>query len=158
MTSTQKELDAIQKRADSATPGKWGFARGDRQSGQPPHIVRLSDDGAAAGEFIGQIGPHTSKRDTPKQVYDNATFIAHARQDVPALLELVKELEASRSAFIEAGEMLADENVDYKEALDDIGSATREWVEKNGAYRLVERANMALAGEKTSSRLNGEGE
>ena len=74
------------------------------------------------------------------------------------LLELVKELKESRAAFIEAGEILAGENVGYKEALDDIGSATREWIERNGAHRLVERANMALAGEKTLSRLNGEGE
>jgi hypothetical protein len=68
------DLDAIEARANAATPGPWKYcADSDAIKGTNALIVR----GARSNS-----GP----------------FIAHARTDVPALIARVRELEAERDA------------------------------------------------------------
>lgn len=77
---TQEQLDAIQRRVDSATSGPWGcygdgahevFNAGEYSDGDP-------------GEVIAAV---IDKR-------SDAVFIAEAREDVPALLAEVERLRA----------------------------------------------------------------
>jgi hypothetical protein len=75
------DLDAIQARAEAATPGPW----------------RLTDGGW--GEFVQDSEGRElwALRHTPEVA--DAEFIAHARADVPAL---VAELHAARKIIAEA--------------------------------------------------------
>lgn len=80
---TKLNLDAIQARADAATEGPW--ARSGHDIG---HVVYDSEGPCELagpvmlGHVIGEAG------------YEDAEFIAAARQDVPALIARIRELEA----------------------------------------------------------------
>ncbi len=63
------DLDAMQERADSATEGPWEVDKNN------PGIVLMLSVDSAAGFIIGR----------------SANFVAHARQDIPTLIELVKQ-------------------------------------------------------------------
>ena len=72
---TDEQLAAIRARAEAATPGPW-------------HVPGGDDGGAdwvdkANGDMVCQC---TS--------YRNAPFIAHAREDIPALLAHIDGLQA----------------------------------------------------------------
>ncbi|MFU8688418.1 hypothetical protein ACNA6I_01170 [Rossellomorea sp. FS2] len=68
------DLNAIKKRAEAATEGPWYYTEIDRY-----HISPDIEDGAEIAEAYAE---------------HNAVFIAHARQDVPALIELVAQKQA----------------------------------------------------------------
>ena len=76
------DLDAIEARANAATPGPW------KHEGQE---VRAAYHVAFCGEAATSQGA-TSARDCTR----NARFIAHARTDVSALIARVRELEEER--------------------------------------------------------------
>ncbi len=84
---------AAKARCEAATKGPWAWARGDWQSGLPPHIVQRAPDGAAAGTYliaqVGPNGPHTPI----DPCYDDARFIVAARSDLPAALEALEEVD-----------------------------------------------------------------
>ena len=70
---TQEQIDAIKARVEAATPG--------------PYTVGYECDGNGAHEILA--GGHV----IAKVDYDkNADFIAHAREDIPALLDEVRRL------------------------------------------------------------------
>lgn len=73
---TQEEIEAIRERAKKATEGKWELAD--------------TTDGAWIVDDDGDIISGTCER------IDDATFIAHARQDIPKLLA---EIERLRNAI-----------------------------------------------------------
>jgi len=82
-TNTKPDLDTIRKRADAATEGPWEihdrYIRGDRGAYTVADFTVsavLSDDEKTA----------------------NATFIANARADIPALLDHIATLTAERDA------------------------------------------------------------
>ena len=78
---TSKELDAIQARADAATPGTWN-AGGDNMA----RSINGNDP-------VKPVAWLTVWNDRP-----NADFIAHAREDVPALVAEVRRLrEAAKT-------------------------------------------------------------
>lgn len=76
---TDEQLAAIAKRAELATPGPW--------SAEP----RASD--GFVDNFLGAeiVGPPDAQRGQFARITD-ALFIAHAREDVPALLAYVADL------------------------------------------------------------------
>ena len=94
------ETDELIKRAreyarlaEKATPGPYGFARGDRISGFLPHIVCLDADGDASGEFIARVGSKKWPVDPADQIYDNAHLLAAAPDMAELLAEMANALE-----------------------------------------------------------------
>jgi hypothetical protein len=96
MKLTQEQLEAIRQRAEKATPGPWEIRWGEVVTKHPDHqnvsqwydgysnaICSLND-----GEYI-----INSNED------NDATFIAHARTDIPALLDHIAELEAELEKY-----------------------------------------------------------
>ena len=84
---TEQELQAIKDRADAASKGPWGHESTQYRlrDGDPYRTVNVIYEGAN----IFCITP-----DTSDDCDINATFIAHARSDIPALIaevELAKE-------------------------------------------------------------------
>ena len=78
----QEQLDAIQRRVGSATEGPWAHWRGWNQWDNC--IKGDSDEGMyTVAEVISEAG--------------NAQFIAHTREDIPALLAEVERLRARRT-------------------------------------------------------------
>jgi len=83
-------LDRIERRANAATEGPWGFSCGDRR-----YIADPSTDivGEVAPEYSGQTICVFAVASANEK---DAEFIASARADVPALIARVRELEAER--------------------------------------------------------------
>ncbi len=81
------DLEAIRTRADAATPGPW----------------RTWNDGhvGAPAAHIGGIFMPTNCADHAQWMPD-ATFAAHAREDVPALVAELAVLRAQRDAALAA--------------------------------------------------------
>jgi hypothetical protein len=88
------DLDAIQARCDTATPGPWWNDGHEIYQGEHAGIPAVST-------WIGE----TCTVSLPDYGDANGAFLANARQDVPALLARVRELEA--------------ENAELRETLDD---------------------------------------
>lgn len=75
------DLEAIKARVDAANPGPWRVVR------HEPSLTRMvvSDDHTLDIDF-GYVGNCTAKA---------AEFVAHAREDVPALVAEVERLRAA---------------------------------------------------------------
>ncbi len=88
------DLKAIRDRADKATEGPW-------------FVGVSSSDGMAPPYFsIGNFEADDHYEDTIAQIWGgnhdyelNAAFIAHARTDIPALLDEIDRLEIDRDAW-----------------------------------------------------------
>jgi hypothetical protein len=83
LAMTDDELKAIEARANAATPGPWHLA------------ITGDDDPDRANIEAGAI----DVCDNPTN--DDATFIAHARTDVPALVAEVRRLRRHSEALYE---------------------------------------------------------
>lgn len=95
------DLDAIEYRANAATPGPWEWTRPEFSPSSDCHVllssatttsyghtarIEVHSDGSAYGEYNPDIdvnGP-------------DAALIANARTDIPALVARVRQLEAER--------------------------------------------------------------
>lgn len=90
-TDVQKRLEEIRAREAAATPGYWGTC----YDGQGAYTVEAQPrlipghGNVNEGTVATLEGEHGDG-----QTYANARFTAHAREDVPFLLERVAELEA----------------------------------------------------------------
>ncbi|MFC8447589.1 hypothetical protein [Kitasatospora sp. NPDC057223] len=84
------DLDAIQTREAAATAGPW-MADG------PEILVGTPDDLTRHSLWIGE----TCNVALPNLGAANAEFIAHARQDVPALLAEVTRLRAEQARLVD---------------------------------------------------------
>jgi hypothetical protein len=83
------DLEAIQARADAATQGPWHGAHDEFG------CVHIGDYGWVCA------GPNAPAYDVDsEQGHADAEFIAHARQDIPALLTYIAELEAGRDVAL----------------------------------------------------------
>lgn len=71
---TRPDIDAIEARADAATPGPWDVAMDCVTAPTCGEILRIT-----GWPEVGDV---------------DAEFIAHAREDVPDLLAYVRDLEA----------------------------------------------------------------
>lgn len=82
MTITDKELEEIKSRCEAATPGPWrSFIEGrDHTSGS--NFI-MTGEGHRRGEDIELTGATAADQD----------FIAHARQDIPKLLDEIARLK-----------------------------------------------------------------
>lgn len=86
-------LDRIERRANAATQGPWGFSYGDRR-----YIADPSTD------IVGEVAPPYSGQTmcvfaVASANQGDSEFIASARTDVPALVARVRELETERDAY-----------------------------------------------------------
>lgn len=86
MKLTQEQLEAIRQRAENATPSPWQIA--------------TTTDGAYVLDTDDMVIAATIERT------EDAAFIAHARTDIPALLDHIAELEAEIEELRKAGELL----------------------------------------------------
>lgn len=88
------DLDAIQARADTATEGPWFLD----SNGMDHAFVGNRSDGRQHGlwEIVHMSGDRLAdlKPECAEQVRDDAVFIAYARQDIPALIARIRELES----------------------------------------------------------------
>ena len=87
--STEQRLREIRERAEAASPGPWRTSFIRSRSGDPAgdeHSV-LTPDCDVVADIAWQIG-------WDEQQHRNAAFVAHARADVPWLLEQVAEARA----------------------------------------------------------------
>lgn len=92
MTALDRKLAEIAGRADAAASGPWVKDEMKFVVSDPP---RISVEDFQAYEIASMIGPADYAR-------ANATFIAHARTDVPALLRLVAVLLEQRDNLVVA--------------------------------------------------------
>lgn len=109
---TPEQLAEIAARAAAATPGPWGFYDGDNYADVAADLEQTSRGSYSYREKVARLEDenywddpahedHDEER-APEQMAANAAFIAHAREDVPALLARVAELEAERHTTNEA--------------------------------------------------------
>lgn len=128
---TEQELQAIKERVAAATPGPWYYnnahvaTKEGVAGGYPPNeasVCELYD-----GEYIEN-----------KNGVNDARFIAHARQDVPVLVE---EVERLRKAL----EFYADEKNYIEEHKDPFGA---EKYDSSVTLDEGEIARKALEGGK----------
>jgi hypothetical protein len=82
---TNEELQAIKERCEKATPGPWSISILDGVS------YSMTDD--AGRSFTQHWKAYYMSPDNYKLVALDAEFIAHAREDVPALLAEIERLE-----------------------------------------------------------------
>jgi hypothetical protein len=87
---TSTRIDEIRAREQAATPGRWGT----EYDGEGTYYVHARlrttpQEGMASDGVVASLsGEHGDG-----QTYANARFAAHAREDVPFLLDRVAELE-----------------------------------------------------------------
>ncbi|MFR9794274.1 hypothetical protein ACL07V_37570 [Streptomyces sp. MB22_4] len=80
---TQLDLDAIEARANAATPGPWTTDGWEIYQG----------DGNSAPDLMKWVG-ETCRADDYDGSQNDAAFIAHARTDVPAMAAEIRRLRA----------------------------------------------------------------
>jgi hypothetical protein len=83
---TEQELNEIESRANAATPGPWHLNSAD---GGYTVCTGPEDDTEGPHECIASIFDSADDSD-----FKNAVFCAHAREDVPALIDEVRRLRA----------------------------------------------------------------
>lgn len=84
------DLAAIRKRAEDATDGPWKVTNENEGTEYLPFWVIGGDD-AEEGEWFAEL--HVGNK-------ADATFIANARQDVPALIAEVERLRTQQARLI----------------------------------------------------------
>ncbi|MEI8256978.1 MAG: hypothetical protein WCJ30_14995 [Deltaproteobacteria bacterium] len=137
-------LDRIERRANAATEGPWGFSCGDRR-----YIADPSTDvvGEVAPEYSGQTICVFSVASANEK---DAEFIASARADVPALIVRVRELEAEcerdeAKAHMVCLEALLREKTEECGELDEERREAWQHVQNNMSHVFLKGAHGALA-------------
>lgn len=83
------DIKAIRERAEKATPGPW------KQTGAFGQLFeRATDDDKDLSTILGEVWHAPFKKLTEQQQID-IEFIINARQDIPALLAYIEQLEAA---------------------------------------------------------------
>ena len=77
-----KQIDKIRQRCEKATPGPWDYDLGDHS------IYSMDMSRTGEYEFVTTLYEEKSIRNEA-----DAEFISKARQDIPALLDYITELE-----------------------------------------------------------------
>ena len=96
------DIEAIRKRAEAATKGPWEFDLWEINNKQYKYTAQISDKtGALAYTWAPFPQEERLGVYALRQIKDDAFFIAHARQDIPALID---ELERTRAAARELRE------------------------------------------------------
>lgn len=126
------DLDEIAARANAATPGPWKIEN---------DYCDCSEYGCSHPPFAVAFGPFTSFENTTDRHHFDAEFAAHARTDVPTLLDEVRRLRA-RIAELERPAVEAKRN-EIRQSYADLVAAAEETKDFEGAFdvqcRLRER-------------------
>lgn len=95
MSGPAINLNAIEARANAATPGPWYQGRDDR---------RYEDSGHA---FTHEDMNHSDSYDVFPDAAnpEDAEFVAHARTDVPALVATLRRLDAALTELAHHGDL-----------------------------------------------------
>jgi len=88
---TEEELEAIEAREEAATPRPWETLIRN-ENWKITYYVSMPNDILKVSSYI--LEDHEREDGNYRFVNDNAEFIAHARQDVPALIAEVKHQNA----------------------------------------------------------------
>lgn len=105
---TEERIAAIKARAEAATPGPWKAGKDDFTK----NIIEAAKDrGTIIVQRRDDSNMFWSSYIPIKQIFADAAFIAHAREDIPALLDEV--------------ERLRDENERQKEVISFLGDAAK---------------------------------
>lgn len=118
------DLDAIEARCDAATPGPW---RDDETDNNGQRLIF----GDNADDWIALL-PHQCVESIRVERDRDAAFIAHAREDLPALVAEVRRVRP-RHARLEAAIVL------YRRAMDAVRDDDEE-----AAWLLAQRAEEVL--------------
>jgi hypothetical protein len=94
---TKLNLDEIMARCEAATPGPW--VRVDPTDKGQEYIIGTVDEDEEYGGWSSPIITCDSGVYGPRP--PDAEFICHARTDIPALVERVRELEVALSGLLE---------------------------------------------------------
>lgn len=111
------DLEAVEARVDAATPGPWYAVHTDDTAYMNAHYVGTQDRGAFHDNVVGMDGsragetvaitllqaPDLAAHDG-EQWRENTDFIAHARQDVPALIAEVRRLRTEMDTALALAE------------------------------------------------------
>lgn len=127
---TTEQLNAIKERAEKATAGPWIWVY---PPGRMPALSSKTEDGEWIMEF-GDPELFYPQEGQPPNLED-AEFIAHAREDIPALLQSIDEL---KKALLDT----TDESDTFRENLKTIEKLTECETTRDFATR-------ALKGEAT---------
>ena len=92
---TPKELHECRKRVEDATPGPWDVRRADDVMGGFDYFVE-------AGPMTVAVAAEDTRPHAGMGARRDAAFIAHAREDVPRLLDTIAALEADLFRVAEA--------------------------------------------------------
>jgi hypothetical protein len=142
MTTQSLDLDAIEARAEAATPGPWttdGWEIYQGTGDGAPDLMRWVGETCRADDYDG------SRAD--------AAFIAHAREDVPAMAAEIRRLRAelaearTKTMVTEADEIVAH--------CPDHGSRDTVWINCYCADDLRRRAVTLPAPEETHVVADG---
>lgn len=103
MSDYQNRIDAIRTREEAATKGPWNFYDGDTYANVAADLKMTGPGSYQCRQQIARLEDEDVYDDQQQQEWDedqaaeqmtaNAAFIAHARQDVPFLLDRIAELE-----------------------------------------------------------------
>lgn len=123
-----EELAAIEARLAAATEGPWIYRD---IIGGYHNVTRNAWDVASCG--AGDLDPEDGDRD--EQAARNAEFIAHAREDVPALLAAVRERDNTIARI--------------REVLDDYDGLNAEPIPKLSTHTWMHEVRAALDPQET---------
>lgn len=141
-----EQLQVIKERADKAACSPWEFRDENEGTEYFPFWV-ISKDGADSGEWLAEV--HVGD-------VSDAEFIAHAREDVPALIAEVERLQADLSQSKKDCVELHNEKLGFiaennrlRAVLIDIVSKSSYSSDTTGFYLhcIHEKARQALAGD-----------
>jgi hypothetical protein len=93
MNDIMVDLGAITARAEAATDGPWEYSVGGNDDYEPGLYAEVLT--VSHGDTVVQFDLGTrslNEQESAKSWATDAEFIAHAREDIPALLALVKNL------------------------------------------------------------------
>jgi len=122
------DLDDIEARVNAATDGPWGFYDGETYADVAADMQVTSPGSYNYREKIARLedenywddGDHEDHDDSraPEQMAANAAFIAHAREDVPALIAEIRRLrdelaDARAQALRDAAEICDEAGAVY---------------------------------------------
>ena len=116
MKLTQEQIEEIRKRAEAATPDEW-FVMHDRD------VMIESPSGSCDTHTIAYSETNV-----------DATFITNARQDIPALLAHIAELENKCKEFSEKGKRVTENRNMWRELRMEAGGRLGEVIPKMSKY------------------------
>lgn len=89
---TLEEIAAIRERAERATPGPWSARRWAIPTADQFFVMQAFEDGKEIATAWQGVRYPDMPRISGQEASDNAEFIAHARTDIPRLLDEIERL------------------------------------------------------------------